>query len=323
MRAATSRSVRGARAATVWLADANVVAMFVRTRPMSDEFVIYADESEEVGTYYSDFYGGALVRSQDLRPVVDCLEAKKKSLNFHGEVKWNKVSERYLGKYIELMDSFFDLIANDQVKIRIMFTQTRHVALGLSAYHKRNKYQLLYYQFIKHGFGLAHLTRAKNPVSLRVMLDDLPCNREKAAEFKKYIADLGESREFIRAGVQVPKEQIAEVCSHDHVVLQCLDIVLGSMQFRLNDKHLEKMPGSRFRGKKTVAKHKLYKHINARLQLMRKGFNIGATTGSNHGPVSRWQHPYRHWLFTPAKSNIDDSRTKGRRKRKAPPAAIP
>ena len=39
--------------------------------------------------------------------------------------------------------------------------------------------------------------------------------------------------------------------------MQCLDIVLGAMAFRLNDMHKEKRPDTNRRGKRTIAKEKL------------------------------------------------------------------
>ncbi|MBX3414359.1 MAG: hypothetical protein KF708_16850, partial [Pirellulales bacterium] len=61
------------------------------------------------------------------------------------EVKWQKVTENYLSKYIELMDEFFDFVAADRVKVRIMFTQNRLVPVGLTTEQRRLEYYLLYY----------------------------------------------------------------------------------------------------------------------------------------------------------------------------------
>lgn len=52
---------------------------------------------------------------------------------------------------------------------------------------------------------------------------------------------------------------IAEVDSKNHVILQCIDIALGSMNFKLNNMDKEKMPNSNRCGKRTIAKEKLYK----------------------------------------------------------------
>jgi len=65
---------------------------------MSLEYVIYTDESEKRGKFYSNFYGGVLVQSPDLQPMIDRLEKCKTRLNLHQEVKWQKVTENYLEK---------------------------------------------------------------------------------------------------------------------------------------------------------------------------------------------------------------------------------
>ena len=60
---------------------------------MAKEYLIYCDESVEKGHYYSDFYGGVLIASEDLYKVQKQLEKCKSDLNFNSEVKWVKVTE--------------------------------------------------------------------------------------------------------------------------------------------------------------------------------------------------------------------------------------
>ena len=92
-------------------------------------------------------------------------------------------------------------------------------------------------------------------------------------------------------------QDIVQVESHDHDVLQCLDVVLGAMNFRLNKKNKDKPPGARVRSPKTRAKEKVYKRINERIRDIYPGFNIGITTGHNGDQANRWNHSYRHWNF--------------------------
>src|SRR5579871_5432934 len=91
------------------------------------------------------------------------------------------------------------------------------------------------------------------------------------------------------ANLFIRKQDITEVASHDHVLLQCLDIVLGSVCFRLNDKHKAKPAGSKRRGSRTVAKDELRRHILKLIQTIRPNFNIGITTGGNLS--DRWAMP--------------------------------
>src|SRR3954464_4959405 len=110
---------------------------------------------------------------------------------------------------------------------------------------------------------------------------------------------------FQRERIRIKTAGITEVDSQDHVILQAVDVVLGAMQFRLNELHKEKLPGKRRRGKRTKAKERVYKHINARIRAIYPHFNIGTSTGQCEGRQVRWNHPYRHWCFVLAKSIKD------------------
>ena len=58
-----------------------------------------------------------------------------------------------------------------------------------------------------------------------------------------------------------------------------MDIILGSMNFKLNGFNELKDPETGKRSKRTIAKDKLYKVINANIREIRKGFNVGVSTG--------------------------------------------
>jgi hypothetical protein len=119
---------------------------------------------------------------------------------------------------------------------------------------------------------------------------------------------LTSSAEFRNADLSVI--MVREIESDHSVFMQAIDVVLGAMQFRLNDKHKEKPAGSRRRGKRTVAKERLYKHILTRIRRIRPSFNIGISTGTDKGLQDRWNHPYRHWLFRPTMHRVDHSKHK-------------
>ena len=274
------------------------------------EYIIFCDESVGKGRYYSNFYGGLLVGSSQYQRLTDQFNALKAELNLHGEVKWSRVSEAYLGKYQALVAALFDELRSGNLKLRIMFRQNAQVALGLTDEQIEGSYFRLYYQFIKHTFGLQHRDPGDGPASLRLYFDDFPATREAVLQFKGYIHALGRSPEFEKASIFLKLEDITEVRSHDHVLMQLLDIVLGAMAFRLNDLHLEKPPGSRTRGKKTRAKEKLYKAIRQEIHTLYPRLNIGTSTSWQGDPANRWHHPYRHWLFTPSEFEFRPEMTK-------------
>ncbi len=210
---------------------------------MSRELVIYCDESDIAGRHFANFYGGALVESQHLQEVITRLDGCKARLNFHGEVKWQKITENYAQKYIDFASEAFAL-AEGKIKVRVMFTQNYFSAHRLTTEQRENGFFLLYYQFVKHGFGLQFAGVQNQHTAVRIYFDKLPDTAEKCAAFKGYVSGLSKNRHFRNAGVTIREDQIAEVDSKEHVVLQALDVVLGAMQFRLNDKHLEKPAGS-------------------------------------------------------------------------------
>lgn len=282
------------------------------------EYILFCDESDKDGAYYSNFYGGLLVGASQFQPVSDRLNAAKQAQNLLQEVKWSKVTSQYLEKYKAFVDALFDEIVAGNVKVRIMFRQNAQQPKGLTSEQKAAGYWLLYYQFVKHAFGFAHMPTADEARYLRLYFDEFPETGEQVAKFKGYIDALGYSREFRNVKLHIRRQDIAEVDSHEHVLLQGLDIVLGSINFRLNDGHKAIPEGKHRRGKTTVAKDELRKHILKRIQAIKPNFNIGITTGG--GPGDRWEAPYRHWCFKPAEFDYDGSKTKrGARKNPAGP----
>ena len=88
-----------------------------------------------------------------------------------------------------------------------------------------------------------------------------------------------------------------------------MDLILGSICFRLNNKHLIKDSETNRRGKRTIIKHKLYKHINSKIREIHPGFNIGESTGISF-KEERWLLPYSHWSFKPNNYVRDFSKAK-------------
>jgi hypothetical protein len=274
-------------------------------------YILYCDESAKHGRYYSDFYGGALVAAADQQSIEAALVAKKEELNLYKEIKWTKITEAYQQKYIEFIQTYFQYVASGRIKIRIMFSQNYHKPKNLNEEHLENRYFLLYYQLIKHAFGFRYCNPNElDRVFVSILFDDLPDSKAKCDKFKSYVASISQTATYSGSGVFFPKEQIAEIDSHDHVIHQGLDIVLGAMQFRLNDLHKEKPEGKSRRGKRTIAKEKVYKEINRLIRQTYPNFNIGSSTGKPNGITDRWALPYSHWKFIPSEHEKDQSAVK-------------
>jgi hypothetical protein len=274
------------------------------------EYIIFCDESEQDGKYYSTFFGGLIVGASQYKKATERLNLVKKEQNFFGEIKWEKVTERYLSKYQEVVKAFFREISAAHVKVRIMFSHNARKPKRITAEQREQRYYLLYYQFIKHAFGLQFIAPEEKDTRLRLYFDRFPDTGEKVERFKGFIYGLQQNRKFRAARIKIAREDITEIHSHDHALLQCLDIVLGAMVFRLNDKHKEKLPGQRVRGKRTRAKEQLYKTILQEIRKLHPNFNIGITTSGGKNGVSRWEKPYLHWEFRAADAGYEPELTK-------------
>lgn len=280
---------------------------------MSDKhYIIYADESDKKGKFYSNFFGGVLLAAADQKKISEELEAKKLALGLNHEVKWQNVDASNTERYAEFARLYFRFVATSRLKVRIMFTQNMRVPNNLQKRHHDDQYFLLYYQFIKHAFGLLYSDYGPDQdVFVSVLPDKIPDTRDRVDRFKDYLCRIPNSAMFRHANLYIPRSGIGDVDSDQHVILQGLDLILGSMCSRLNEKLQEKPPGKRVRGKRTRAKEQLYKAINREIREIYPNFNVGVGTACHYGPSDRWTHPYRHWLFMP--SNYDLDRTLGKR----------
>ena len=212
-----------------------------------------------------------------------------------------------------LVDFIFDLLEEGFIKIRIFFRHNQYVPKYLTREQMRKEYSLLYYQFIKHAFGFQYSNDSKHPVFLHIALDELPISEPEKKEFTNYLFGLGSDSNYKAANIHIRKDDIQEVDSKKNLPLQMLDLILGAICFRLNDKQKLKTEGTNRRGKRTILKEKLYKHIYFRLSQLRRGFNVGMSTGLS-SPIEIWTMPYRHWSFVPKRVEVNKRNTKKGRK---------
>ena len=265
------------------------------------EFIIYCDESVGKGSYYSNFFGGALIQSDKFETISHALETKKQQLNLSGEMKWVKVTSAYLGKYMEMMDTFFSFVKEKNVKVRIMFQRNDQTPSNLKKEQVDKRYYVLYYQFVKHAFGLIHHERVlKDSIYLRLYFDAIPYPLNQRDAFKARIFSLQRNIKFKNAGIKIRMDDIAEVNSKKHSILQCVDVILGSISFMLNKKNEEIPKGSCGRGNRTIAKEKLFYYI---FDLIKKSNGVDFFDISTSTPIRSledlWTTPYLHWKLTP------------------------
>jgi hypothetical protein len=281
-------------------------------------YIIYADESDRKGKYYSNFFGGTILEASDQQSISADLNSVKTHLGLNREVKWQYTDATTVDRYIQFIIAYFEFVRAARLKVRIMFTQNIHEPRNLTREHLSDSYFILYYQMIKHSFGLAHCNpRNIDHIFVSIYPDTIPDTKDRREKFLDYLSRIDRSSLFRGKNINFPRDQITDVDSKNHVILQGLDLILGSMCWRLNDRHKEKPDGELRRGKRTIAKEKLYKEINRQIREIYPNFNIGVSTATRNGKEDRWAHPYRHWLFMPTTYVVN--RDNGKRRDKNDP----
>lgn len=181
-----------------------------------------------------------------------------------------------------------------------MFRDTSQLPSNLSPEQIRNRYSLLYYQFVKHAFGLIYHDGPKHePVYLRLYFDEIPYPLEQRDSFKAHIYSLQKNSRFRKALIKIRMDDVVEIDSAKHSIQQCMDIVLGSVSFILNQKNCAIPIGAKERGHRTIAKEQLFFHILSHIKNCDNVelFDISDTTPISV-PKDYWAMPYRHWKFT-------------------------
>ena len=240
-----------------------------------------------------------MIAANEAQEVANALlQAKLKCDIKDSEIKWQRVDKSRVERYNCFVDTFFDLLASHQMAFRIMFTENKNIPDRYKREEKQGRYHKLYYQFIKHVFGLQYIY-SDIPVYLEFFFDWFPEKKEQNERYKSYIYGLQSLEEFKQSNIVIDRDAIAEVDSKRFVLLQAVDLILGAISWRLNHGHKYIEPGKTKRGNRTIAKEMVYKHINKKIRELRKGFNISMTTGLDDDLQNKFYHKYRHWSFKP------------------------
>lgn len=275
--------------------------------PWTDaEYWIFCDESVQEGASFSNFFGGVIVPAARHSEIENRLRIAKAENGFLKELKWQRVTEQWQAGYERVITSFFDILRAGEARVRVMFRANETGRQNLSRALRDESYFKLYYQFIKHAFGFAHAPVRENGTRLRLFFDQFPHTKERVLQFKGFLSGLPQARELRHVGLHLSADHIAELDSKEHVLLQCVDLVLGAMAFRLNDLHRAKIDGCRTRGKRTIAKDRLYRHILKEIRTLKPALNPKISTAIEPFPEGRWSMPYRHWLFVPKSDSAEE-----------------
>lgn len=266
---------------------------------------LWLDESDKHGVYYSNFYGGILIESKNVEEVLYRMESIRNAAGIIDEIKWQKVNAYHFERYVQIVDELFKMGKEGLLKVRLFFRHNQYVP-DITPQQRRADYPVLYYQFIKYAFGLVY---SGDTEGIRLYIDEIPLNQSDKVNFIKHLYALNNDSEFRAHGVKFVEKGISEVDSKHHLPLQFMDLILGAMCFKLNEKDKLKSDGEEKPGKRTILKLKLYKHINSKIREIHPDFNIGISTPIRN-EQDRWLQVYRHWSFKPKHHIRNLTRTK-------------
>lgn len=252
-------------------------------------YIIVCDESTKKGLNYSYFYGGSIVDEQKYYTISDKLELFKSHIGLNHELKRINIDMLNANRYIEMLDFFFTFVKSGDIKVRIMFSSNDN--LDKIPKIQNETFMKFYYLFIRHAFALPY---AKEDVNLRLIFDALPEKADSREKFKSYlIRNLTHIHDMdIKNSIDIRRDLIEEVDSKKHIILQCTDVIVGLIDFCLNDIHNEQQTKS----KRWYAKHKVLSVLLSYIEELHPNFEMCVTTPPLRG-YNSWLDKYKHFIY--------------------------
>ena len=274
-------------------------------------YEIYADEawthSSPPLLRYHCFFGG-IFGSQSLLGRLETELIKIKQVNnlASAEVKWSALKPAKLLAYIQLIDCFFDHLDSANLTYRQMFRDRSFVYCDQSGNTSSEKTELdvqfmLFYQFIKHSFGIQFLPvihDVKHEILVR--LDGHSSQRHKD-DLERYINNL--NQHWGRNDIIVKASFIDSKSSN---VLQLCDVIMGAAGSYGNKQHQLRSNGQRGMTKAQKPRYDLSKYIYNKIKALdakhrgSRAFNWFESTGMQGNPDSKLHHKLRIWKYIPA-----------------------
>jgi hypothetical protein len=195
-------------------------------------FEIWADEAWTHGggepNRYWCFFGGVMGPQAAIDRLDSELSKIKRAHNLAGEVAWANVRAKNLPPYRAMVDCLVDLLQRTDLHFRQVFLDRSLIRVdqngAANPVADLDVQYLIYYQFLKHAFGIRYLPVAPPGQTHRILirLDDHSSQRHKS--------DLQSFVENLKSTLHRPDLSI-EVTFHDSkksVRLQICDLLIGA-----------------------------------------------------------------------------------------------
>ncbi len=271
-------------------------------------YEIFADEAWTHGGHplnrYWCFHGGIFGPQSSLDRLEKNLETIINRWGIAGEVKWSKLSLKNIDCYKELVDCLVDSVRNDDIKYRQVFLdrsyvwQPRHNPIEQGEIDVHFK---IYYQFIKHSFGLKYLEIDPNGevTKIFVRLDNHSSQKHKN-NLVRFAQDLPRILNRSDLSVVVTFHNSSRIRR-----LQICDLVMGAAGSYGNNMHKKRKPGQRGMTSKQKLRLKFCKYVYNNLREIdadfrgSKVFNWFETTGLAGDYSNLLNHRLRIWKLVP------------------------
>ncbi len=208
-------------------------------------------------------------------------------IDFLGEFKWTKVSEKYLSIYKDIVDLFFKLIGEGEIRFCVMLIDTHNPKIQEYDNIKRNGYFKLLYQLYLHNCKVPgiykiypdKITNPQHKVNLQILRVAL--DKSLARKFSELLPSENRPKVYV--------QNITPVDSKKIQILQIVDVMVGAIGYFQN-RHFQQEKAKR-------AKVELMKYVfdkliySGTIKIVGKKFLIARSTRFNI------------WLFRPKNKN--------------------
>ncbi len=280
------------------------------------KYEICADEawthtSPPLNRYWC-FYGGVHGSESDIDRLETELIKVRTGAGRPGEVKWANVSAKNIDYYNALLEVFFQHLRDRDLHYRQFFTSREFVPVVESdepeAPTSLDVQFKLYYQFLKHSFGLQHLPAVspETPHEILLRLDEHSSAKHKR-QLKQFAEMLPAYLHPQRIDLQV---RVTYVHSEDFMRLQVCDLLMGAAGSHGNKKHEIRKPGVKGMHETQKVRYELAQRIYKELRLISckerdtQAFNWFESTGRST-PSASLTDKVRIWKFMPKKYMLD------------------
>lgn len=266
---------------------------------MYKKLEIYADEAwtQQDPLYrYHCFFGGIMAPPETIINLEKEIRELKKECRFRQEIKWTRSSPKTEEFFIKLINLFKDMMLDDSLnlKYRQLFLDRKISYKGEPETTLESQYKV-YYQFIKHSFGLCH---ADEPIDITINLDTHSSHVHKS----QLIAFADQLPRILNKENDL-KLNIKFIDSRESLPLQLSDVLMGAAGYYGNNLYNLKRENQKRISKNQSAKKRIGKGVYDALRLIdnitreNKAFNWFETTGRDGDISNHFYHKLRIWKF--------------------------